>query len=273
MTNNNIKDGSYHFDSKKLELTKTDSYGELCKEFYFYEKTRKNDFKSETISYLSILTLIYICLIFFIQNISIFVEYKDGVNVGYNLGFLFYFFIISFFVTFIFSFVSLYFFIKSLYGHKSSYLPELIDLEKHIDELRTYYLGWYWINYYSYQEITDLFETHVKNQIISYYKECAFNDNNFNNEKAELKRKYLNNLITSGIILFISSIPFFIQYNLTDPSIQMIDIAQKDSILKKIKDMIELDYDSKYLNILDDYKKIKSENIKLKKIISEKVKK
>ena len=91
----------------------------------------------------------------------------------------------------------------------------------------------YWETNYSHEEIKELFEIDVKNYITSYYKQCSSHDNKINNKKLILKKKYLDNLVIAGLFLAITSIPFFLKYNFTDPSIQMIEIVKEEPVIFK----------------------------------------
>ena len=193
---------------------------ELFEKMYRFEVERKNSLNSRLGIPISILTLVFGVIAYYLRNLS---------NLGLDVWSVL--FCIFFVGTLCFVVLTIISLIRAFYNYAYAYLPRPSQISADVEEIKKYYEHPYFKNCKE-QEIERLIEDDVSFLIGELYSECS--EINITRNDAKSRHLHRANTMLIGIIicLFLSSLPFHKKYY-SHPRIQKIEIVNsREEVIK-----------------------------------------
>lgn len=179
-------------------------YTDFLKEMYYFEIDRKDKLNSKLTIPLSVTVLLFGIISYFLKNIFyISTDYTSVI-------FLFLFFIIL-----VYAIRTVYFLIKSFFRYTYNYLPTASVIDNDIKNVIKYYKSDYFETYDN-DKIIVMINTRVEEIIIENYIECIDQNILSNDLKNEYISKSVNSIIIMMIVIFITSVPYFVKVSNTN---------------------------------------------------------
>ncbi len=127
-------------------------------------------------------------------------------------------------LTIVFVLATGYFLWRSFHGYYYSYLPKASEIEHDISAIKDYYKDPYY-NDVGEQKIANLIDEDIYNLLKRNYTICIDENIESNERKNDLLLKTSNSLTYTLLLLFISSIPFYLKANSTQ-KIHKVEVVQ-----------------------------------------------
>jgi len=174
---------------------------EFFRDLYYFEHERTSRLTTNLAVPIAILTLVFGVITYYVRNFA--ALGSDSWSVA---------FWITFGATLLSLSFAIYFLIRSFYNYGYAYPPMPSDIDDDIERIGRYYDESYFKDHRK-EEKDRLIGKDVDALILGYYKQCLKVNIPNNNRKS----KYLHNcssaLIAVIILLFLSSVPFWIKYH------------------------------------------------------------
>ena len=180
---------------------------QFFKDLYYFEHERRSKLTTNLAIPIGVLTLVFGVVSYYLRNFG--VLGREVWSVAFYVGFG---------ATFLSVFFAIYFLIRSFYNYGYGYPPMPSDISRDIQAIQEYY-GDPYFKHYGKEQKDGLIEKDIDALIVGYYKRCLEINIRNNNSKSKYLHRCSSSLIAVIILLFLSSIPFWIRYH-SSPNIQ-----------------------------------------------------